>query len=400
MAHAALGHALGMTSDQPGAAPDAEAVVAIRAARQLRGLIEEAAFAPGSRLPAERELASMTGCSRATVRRALLTLEAEGVIVQSSTRVRRVADTGALLSQRGSRRVAVIGGRVALGTLKGATSSFIYAAAAACMRHLRTADCTPLPTVAGSRSWLDLLAGCGRVDAVVALSDITTQATLSGWLATSSRPPLVVWAESLPVGWPKAAALNWVRHDHRAGAAALVQALARRGCRRLVVLWWESPFGHQPLWWEAERLAGYSDGAREAGLTPPIIVRLPQPVGSLDVQHTAETRRQLVFGFLHDVLSANEPCDGILAIADDLLPAIGAALQMSGHTPGVDVHLAGYDHGQAYGASNSQLPALTIDQDPEAIGQALAERTLALMAEPTPTIRHVIVPPRLVCLGG
>ena len=103
-----------MTSVQPGAASDGEAVAAIRAARRLRTLIADAAFAAGSRLPAERELAVLTGCSRATVRRALITLEAEGVVVQTSARVRRVAGAGASTG-RGARRVVVLGGRVALG---------------------------------------------------------------------------------------------------------------------------------------------------------------------------------------------------------------------------------------------------------------------------------------------
>lgn len=404
MAHGALGHNPQMTSVQPGAASDGEAVAAIRAARRLRTLIADAAFAAGSRLPAERELAVLTGCSRATVRRALITLEAEGVVVQTSARVRRVAGAGASTG-RGARRVVVLGGRVALGSLKGAIAGFISTAAATCIDRLQAGDCVPLPTVAGSRSWLDVLDAEGRIDAVVALSDIATQATLSGWLATP-RPPLVVWAESLPSGWPKAAALNCVRHDHRAGAMALVKALAQRGCRRLAVIWWEPLRGHVPLWWEAERLAGYSDGARAAGIESPIIVHVPQPVGGPDQRLNADIRRRLMFGFLHDLLSGNQltgdqlpgkhRCDGLLAIDDATLHAIGEALRMSGHVPGVDIQLAGYDHGHAYGAPALPFPAVTIDQDPMAIGLALAERVLALLAEPKQLPHHVLVPPTII----
>ncbi|MCR5866354.1 MAG: FadR/GntR family transcriptional regulator [Aquincola tertiaricarbonis] len=49
-------------------------------ADQLRGLIEAGEFAPGSRLPAERELAVQLGVSRPSVREALIALEVEGVI--------------------------------------------------------------------------------------------------------------------------------------------------------------------------------------------------------------------------------------------------------------------------------------------------------------------------------
>jgi DNA-binding FadR family transcriptional regulator len=49
-------------------------------ADQMRGLIERGELAPGSRLPAERELAQKLGVSRPTVREALIVLEVEGFI--------------------------------------------------------------------------------------------------------------------------------------------------------------------------------------------------------------------------------------------------------------------------------------------------------------------------------
>jgi DNA-binding FadR family transcriptional regulator len=49
-------------------------------ADQMRGLIERGELAPGSRLPAERELAQKLGVSRPTIREALIVLEVEGFI--------------------------------------------------------------------------------------------------------------------------------------------------------------------------------------------------------------------------------------------------------------------------------------------------------------------------------
>ena len=49
-------------------------------AEQLRGLMNTGEFGVGSRLPAERDLATQLGVSRPSVREALIALEVEGVI--------------------------------------------------------------------------------------------------------------------------------------------------------------------------------------------------------------------------------------------------------------------------------------------------------------------------------
>ncbi|CAD7034383.1 FadR family transcriptional regulator [Pseudorhizobium endolithicum] len=49
-------------------------------ADQMRSLIERGDFAPGSRLPPERELAELLAVSRPTVREALIVLEVEGFV--------------------------------------------------------------------------------------------------------------------------------------------------------------------------------------------------------------------------------------------------------------------------------------------------------------------------------
>ncbi|MEH7098105.1 FadR/GntR family transcriptional regulator [Neobacillus vireti] len=48
---------------------------------QIRELIQEGKILPGDRLPGERELSTLLGCSRTSLREALRVLEAEGVVI-------------------------------------------------------------------------------------------------------------------------------------------------------------------------------------------------------------------------------------------------------------------------------------------------------------------------------
>ena len=72
-------------------------------AQQLRLLISSGEFKPGSRLPAERELASQLGVSRPSVREALIALEVEGwVEVRTGSGVYVLARTAAQRQRLGA----------------------------------------------------------------------------------------------------------------------------------------------------------------------------------------------------------------------------------------------------------------------------------------------------------
>jgi GntR family transcriptional repressor for pyruvate dehydrogenase complex len=60
--------------------------------QQIRQLIENGQLKPGDRLPAERELAQLLGCSRASLREAFRVLESEGVLISKHGEGRFVQD--------------------------------------------------------------------------------------------------------------------------------------------------------------------------------------------------------------------------------------------------------------------------------------------------------------------
>jgi DNA-binding FadR family transcriptional regulator len=66
-------------------------------AEQIRGLIRSGEYAPGARLPPERDLAKQLGVSRPSVREALIALEVEGLVevrIGSGIYVQRPASKG------------------------------------------------------------------------------------------------------------------------------------------------------------------------------------------------------------------------------------------------------------------------------------------------------------------
>ncbi len=77
-------------------------------AEQLRKLIAGGEFAPGSRLPAERDLAKQLGVSRPSVREALIALEVEGWVEVLTGSGVYVLDRTAAVAKAGAARAAKI----------------------------------------------------------------------------------------------------------------------------------------------------------------------------------------------------------------------------------------------------------------------------------------------------
>lgn len=133
--------------------------------------------------------------------------------------------------------------------------------------------------------------------------------------------------------------------DHRAGAVAAVRHLIDRGAKRIVHL-----AGPQD-WFDAhDRLAGYQDACREAGLEPLVL-----HANTWDAEAAGPLMGQLPSGV-----------DAVFAANDQLALGAMTALQNRGLSVPGDVAVVGFD--DMPGVSVLRPPLTTVRQDFKRIG--------------------------------
>lgn len=167
-------------------------------------------------------------------------------------------------------------------------------------------------------------------------------------------------------GWRGAAGepgLLYVDADNRGGARLAVTRLLARGCRRIAVL--TGPLDQTSA---LDRLHGYRDALREAGLSP-------DPALAADGGFTAEGGER----GMAELLAREPGLDGVFTGSD--LMAVGAlrALRAAGRGVPDEVAVVGFDDLEA--ASWADPPLTTVRQDVEGMGRLMAGLLLRRMAE-------------------
>ncbi len=171
--------------------------------------------------------------------------------------------------------------------------------------------------------------------------------------------------------------------DNRAGGRLAARHLVDTGRRRLVLV--AGPMALQPV---AERVAGFTDAAREAGL-------------DVVVEHAPELDRSQGYAAGLRLLPRVEAgeVDGIFAVADLVAAGVAQALASSSRIAiPRDVGIVGYDDNRA--AWDSPLPLTTIRQPGEAMGAAGAELAFEEISVPDHEHRAVTLDPVLVVRGS
>lgn len=190
-------------------------------------------------------------------------------------------------------------------------------------------------------------------------------------------------AEGIPVAAygnaPELRIFDHAYSDHRAGSRDLTRWLLSRGCKRIVPFFPAIP----SQFWETERIAGYEEAMREAGLTPyPVAVFGSSELGRKQTEETFRLFTAMAISTLLALRTIGGEPDALLCLNDDWARPALAAIRALGLTPNRDILVAGYDNmasGFGFASFCADAPAVTIDKHNERSAEDLASLIVGRM---------------------
>lgn len=374
-----------------------------RALRELREQIANRTWPAGGRLPTETQLASAIGVSRPTIRAALADLEAEGLVENRGHKGRMVST----LPAESSRSTGLMAGTLVVathrdadalpgdrgGTIDAIESGILDAASA---RRLNVLRLHRDRFGADTLDWL-----CANPPTGLA---ITAQVAYSQEIRELARALRV---RGVPVVTneraPGLEGIDAVVFDHAGGAAALVNWLVARGCRRILPFWTTSERG---VAWIEDRERGYRDAMAEAGLEAlePVRCDLPPRGADGDAESLAHRVRHCL-GYLYEHVARKPKADALMLLEDSAVYPVVGACGLAGWRIGRGgLRIVGFDDfwANCWERAVYPVPALaTVDKQNYLAGQEmvrlLAERASsgAGSSATAPAIVRVPCAPRL-----
>ena len=353
-----------------------------RVLRWLEDSIKSGSLPRGAELPTEREIARIVGVATCTAALAMDEAEERGLAVRRHPGARR-------------RYAGTLGG-------DSLSSSMVFVLA----RPGRFTDIATAPSWSDGFLALDIvrqLSNAGRHVSLVNAGTLSPDdldalfaAPPAGMFVKDSvyADPLAMRAlercreagiPSVAYGnAPELRGYDRVYSNHRAGSRDLTRWLLARGRTRIVPFF---PFA-PTRFWEHERIAGYEEAMREAGLEPAPCVVFGS--ASVSAEQTAENFRlnaALALSALVALRRDGAAPDALLCLNDDWAKPALAAIHNLGLAPNRDILVAGYDNmarGAGFDVFCPLRPDVTVDKHNERSAEDIAELLLARMAGTLP----------------
>ena len=361
-----------------------------RVLQWLEHAIESGDIAPGVAIPSERALAKLLGVAQNTAAAAIDEAESRGLVVRRSPTARkRFVPGNAQAESMANASIYVLGELYHY-----ASGDFSESGLVAPRWSMRSLSIELLARLSTTGKHVTVLNAESLDEAGV---DALFRAPPSAMLITATvngnavamralercracGVPVVVYGNSSDLR-----GFDRVYSDHRAGSRALTEWLLAHGRKRIVPFF---PY-LKDRYWEQERLDGYADAMRAAGLKPvPCAPFAFDEVNRLPLPKRFKALKSMAIASL--VAMRHQEGDGpdaLLCLTDNFARVAIAAMRELGLEPHRDILVAGYDNiapGFELGTFESEAPDVTIDKHNERTAAEMAALLAARLAGELP----------------
>lgn len=354
----------------------------------IREKIADGRLAPGMKLSTEQEIAKQYQVSRPTVRQALLELEREGLLeryrgkgtfISHSQKNSLSKQTNVLIGIIVPRLADIFIGKIITGVQevleqKGYTLSV----------HLTNDN------IEKEQEIIESLIE-RKIDGLIIHPTAAPMYDRAIFKLIERRIPFVMTGR-----YYKFAACNSVEMDNFKGAYEAVQYLYEKGHRTIGLV-------SKPSLTKTSiehRIEGFFQACKDLDL--PVLLRhifldLVDTRSLYWMEQTSE-EKNIVHNQLYQYLSDAKDLTAIIALNDLIATDLMHVLEELGHKPGEDISVIGFDN---VTFANQVKPPLTSVETPTLeLGRKAAELLLAIIADPSRPVQHILIPSKLVVRGS
>lgn len=348
---------------------------------QIRHQILSGAWPAGSRIPSEHALQATLGISRSTIRQALQAAEAEGLIES-------IPGKGSFVCPApGPQNCPPLIGLIIPFFHSSFDSQILCGAeSVAKTKGYRIIFCNSERQLEEEDRQLQLLIQ-DRVAGIILWPVMSNSHNRLLFRLATQNLPLCLIDRSFP-----GLETDLVLCDNYAGGYQATQHLLDLGHRRIAFL----SRSYLNLLSIAERLRGYRQAMRDAGLEPldPLLIDIPQEISTDYVLRVCTDASGEDIAQIKHYLTPPLSFTAIFAMNDLMAITAMKAASLVGVKIPDQLSIVGFDDLEY--VSHLEVPLTTIAQDPFALGQQAATLLFARIARSADPPRQVVLPTRLV----